>query len=158
MNTANQGCLITLQKPTTARVLSMKARMQGLHVGFHADGKNPSFCTMTCWLKRTLVVPVLSVSWVKSPPALPAIHMGIRLSSGCPLPIQLSVLAWESRRWPMALGPCACVGGRPGRSPWLLVLDQCSSSHCSHLGSEPANGRPLSLSLCLCNYAFQINN
>uniref|UniRef100_G1TI79 calcium/calmodulin-dependent protein kinase n=1 Tax=Oryctolagus cuniculus TaxID=9986 RepID=G1TI79_RABIT len=39
--------------------------------------------------------------------------------------------------------------GRPRRSSWLLTSDQPSSSHCSHLESEPVVGRPLSLCLCL---------
>nr|XP_051698459.1 protein YIPF7 isoform X1 [Oryctolagus cuniculus] len=45
---------------------------------------------------------------------------------------------WET--WKKLLAP----------GPWLLVLDMPSSSCCGHLGSEPADVRPLSLSLCLC--------
>uniref|UniRef100_U3KPD3 Mitochondrial inner membrane protein Mpv17 n=1 Tax=Oryctolagus cuniculus TaxID=9986 RepID=U3KPD3_RABIT len=42
---------------------------------------------------------------------------------------------------------------------WLLALVWPSPGHCSHLGSEPADGRLLSLPLPLplCNSAFQIN-
>ncbi|XP_051700524.2 ubiquitin-conjugating enzyme E2 W isoform X2 [Oryctolagus cuniculus] len=39
--------------------------------------------------------------------------------------------------------------GRPGRSSWFLASDQCSSGRYGHLGSEPADGRPLSLPLPL---------
>nr|XP_051694039.1 non-receptor tyrosine-protein kinase TYK2 isoform X2 [Oryctolagus cuniculus] len=39
------------------------------------------------------------------------------------------------------LHPC----GRPGWSSWLLASDLPSSGYCCHLGSEPADGRPLSL-------------
>nr|XP_051706130.1 uncharacterized protein LOC127492053 isoform X3 [Oryctolagus cuniculus] len=52
-----------------------------------------------------------------------------------------------------SLHPC----GRPGRSSWLLASDWHSSGHCGYLGSEPSDGRPLFLSLPLCNSAFQIN-
>ncbi|XP_051713797.1 phosphatidylinositol 3-kinase regulatory subunit gamma isoform X1 [Oryctolagus cuniculus] len=65
---------------------------------------------------------------------------------------QLSAMAWESsRRWPLH------PHGRPGRSSWLLASDRRSSGHCGHLGSEPSDGRPFSLSLPLtvCNSTSQ---
>ncbi|XP_062063301.1 transcription termination factor 1 isoform X2 [Lepus europaeus] len=45
--------------------------------------------------------------------------------------IQLSAMAWDSRKWPECLGPCT-QRERPGRSSWLLTLDQLSFGHCGH--------------------------
>ena len=39
--------------------------------------------------------------------------------------------------------------GRPGGSTWLLALDQRSAGRGGHLGSEPMEGRPFSLSFSL---------
>ncbi|XP_069930269.1 protein ILRUN isoform X2 [Oryctolagus cuniculus] len=60
---------------------------------------------------------------------------------------KLSAIAWKSsRKSTQVLGPLH-PRGRLGRHSWFLALDQLSSGHCGHLGSEPADGRPFSLCL-----------
>uniref|UniRef100_A0A5F9DDH4 ABC transporter domain-containing protein n=1 Tax=Oryctolagus cuniculus TaxID=9986 RepID=A0A5F9DDH4_RABIT len=49
--------------------------------------------------------------------------------------------------WPKCLGPAPAWETR--RSTWLLASDWCSAGCSSHLGSEPKEGRPFSLSLSI---------
>ncbi|XP_069934173.1 zinc finger protein 644 isoform X4 [Oryctolagus cuniculus] len=55
----------------------------------------------------------------------------------------------KQRKMAQGLGPLH-PRGRPGRNSWLLALDLLSSSCCGHLGNEPEDGRPFSVSPSHC--------
>ncbi|XP_051689719.1 queuosine 5'-phosphate N-glycosylase/hydrolase isoform X2 [Oryctolagus cuniculus] len=62
---------------------------------------------------------------------------------------ELSAMAWESRRRPSkSLGPCTHVGDlEEAPCSWLWI--GAVPGRCGLLGSEPVDGRPVSLCLCL---------
>ena len=88
---------------------------------------------------------VFWLSWLILHLQVPGSHKTSGLCPGCssshPAPSLWPGKAHENGTKFWDLHSC----GRPRRSSWILISDQLSTSHCSHMGSEPVNGGYFSL-------------
>nr|XP_051699057.1 protein Mpv17 isoform X3 [Oryctolagus cuniculus] len=166
------GCVGTMLREALSR-FSAVTGVQKLGQGQGQVGRCPVCCRHLELLPVLEGTPALSLPCSTidlSEPALWQRGLGCRLQYRHPIwaPVRVSaapLLIQLSANVPGEAGEDGAGAWAPAptwqtqKKFWLLALVWPSPGHCSHLGSEPADGRLLSLPLPLplCNSAFQIN-